>query len=191
MITKQQKFLLNVLNEMVKRKGYFPTTAEIAFRMRLSSLVTVQSYLNRLFEKGYLEKTGEKWELPSKIPTIPLVGYVPAGTPHEIFESLGEEVELPDWMLDQEGEIVGFKVKGNSMIDAYIQEGDVVVIKKTPSAEPREMVVAQLEDSSITLKRLRKDNNRYWLSPENPEYPPIYEEFRVIGKVVGVLRKYK
>lgn len=191
MLTKKQKILLNVLNEMVERNGYFPTVREIALQMKLSSLATVHSYMSRLFEKGYLEKTGKKWEIREKIPSVPLVGYVPAGTPHEIFENLGEEVELPEWMLDQEGEIVGFKVKGNSMIDAYIQDGDVVVIKKTSSAEIREMVVASLEDSTITLKRLRKDQNRYWLSPENPEYPPIYDPFKVIGKVVGVLRKYK
>lgn len=191
MLTKKQKILLDGLNEMVERKGYFPTIREIALQMKLSSLATVHSYLNRLFEKGYLAKTDKNWEIPEKIPSVPLVGYVPAGTPHEIFENLGEEVELPEWMIDREGEIVGFKVKGNSMIDAYIQDGDVVVIKKTASAEIREMVVALLEDSTITLKRLRKDHNRYWLSPENPEYPPIYDPFQVIGKVVGVLRKYK
>jgi len=86
---------------------------------------------------------------------------------------------------------VGFKVKGNSMIDAYIQDGDIVVIKKTKMAELRDMVVAQLVDSTITLKRLRKNNEEYWLAPENPEYPPIYEPFTVIGKVVGVMRKYR
>jgi repressor LexA len=191
MLTKKQKNLLDVLNEMVLRNGYFPTIREIALRMKLSSLAAVHAYLVRLYEKGYLQKSGNKWLLKTRVPVIPLVGYVPAGTPHEVFENLGEEVELPEWMLDQEGEILGFRVKGNSMIDAYIQDGDIVIIKKTSLAEPREMVVASLEDSTITLKRLRKDNDQYWLAPENPEYPPIYDPFTVIGKVVGVMRKYR
>ena len=191
MLTKKQKILFDVLNEMVQRNGSFPTIRKIALRMKLSSLAAVHAYLTRLYEKGYLQKTGNRWELKPGIPVIPIIGYVPAGTPHEMFENLGEEIELPEWMLDQEGEIFGFKVKGNSMIDAYIQDGDIVVIKKVPAANPREMVVAQLEDSTITLKRLRKDKDQYWLAPENPEYPPIYDSFTVIGKVVGVMRKYR
>jgi SOS-response transcriptional repressor LexA len=78
------------------------------------------------------------------------------------------------------------------MKDAYIQEGDVVVVKRTQKANPGEMVVAYLqEDASITLKRLKKDDEKYWLVPENPDYAPIYEPFELVGKVVGVLRRYR
>lgn len=190
MISYKQKVFLDNLKRLSKQYGYFPTIREISLQMKLSSLATVHSYLFSLFENGYLSKTGNNWEISKKIPSVPLVGYVPAGSPDGVFEDLGEEVELPEWMLDKEGEIVAFRVKGNSMIDAYIQEGDVAIVLKTSSAEPGDMVVALLEDSGITLKRLRKEKDRYWLAPENPEYPYILEPFKIVGKVTGVLRKY-
>jgi repressor LexA len=94
-------------------------------------------------------------------------------------------------MVEKGGDIMGFRVQGESMKDAYIQEGDVVVVKRTPNADPGEMVVAYLKtDGAITLKRLKKDNEKYWLVPENPEYQPIYDPFELVGKVVGVLRRY-
>ncbi len=190
MLTKKQKLFLEIVKEMVRSNGYFPTVREIGGQLGLSSPATVHSYLYRLFEKGYLKKSGRYWQLEIELPSIPLVGIVPAGDPLEIFETLGEEVELPAWMVDKEGDVVGVRVQGDSMRDAYIQNGDIVVVKKTSSAEPGEMVVALLEDSAITLKRLRKTNDQFWLLPENPEYPPIYDPFQIVGKVIGVLRKY-
>jgi len=190
MLTKKQKKFLGVVKEMVKKNGYFPTVREIGRKFRLSSPATVHAYLYRLYEKGYLKKDGRYWEVVIEFPSIPLVGVVPAGNPVEIFESLGEEVKLPDWMVENEKDVIGFRVQGESMKDAYIQDGDIVVVKKTPVAQPGEMVVALLEDSGITLKRLKKDKDHYWLLPENPEYPPIHEPFQIVGKVIGVLRKY-
>jgi repressor LexA len=76
------------------------------------------------------------------------------------------------------------------MKDAYIQEGDVVIVKRVARAEVGEMVVALLPDSSITLKRLRRNGKQYWLVPENPDYQPIRETFQLVGKVIGVLRRY-
>ncbi len=190
MLTKKQKEFLETIKDMVKENGYFPTVREIGARLNLSSPATVHSYLNRLLEKGYIKKHGRYWHVEADTTTIPLVGYVPAGNPLEVFEDLGDEIELPNWMVSQKDEIVGFRVHGHSMKDAYIQDGDVVIVKITKHAEPGEMIVALLEDSSITLKRLKKDRKRYWLLPENPEYPPIYADFKVVGKVVGVFRRY-
>ena len=118
------------------------------------------------------------------------MGIVPAGSPLEIFESLGEEGELPEWMVEKGGDKVALRVQGESMRDAYIREGDVVIIKKTPDAESGDMVVALMEDSTITLKRLKKKDGSVWLVPENPEFEPIHDPFRLVGKVVGVLRRY-
>lgn len=191
MVTKKQKLFLETLKEMVRRNGYFPTVREIGKKMGLSSPATVHAYLFRLYEKGYLKRAGRYWEIEPETTAVPLVGYVPAGSPHEIFESLGEEVELPQWMCEKEGEVVGFKVQGHSMKDAYIQDGDVVVVKRAANAEPGEMVVALLDDLSITLKRLKKDRKKFWLVPENPEYPPIYSSFQLVGKVIAVLRRYR
>lgn len=192
MLTKKQKDFLDGLKDMVRKRGYFPTVREIGKALGLSSPATVHSYLNRLFEKGFLQKTSNKdWELAVGSSTVPLVGIVPAGDPLEIFEPLGEEIELPGWMVDSGGDISAFRVQGESMRDAYIQDGDVVVVKRTPAAEIGEMVVALLDDASITLKRLRSDGKKVWLMPENPEFQPIRDPFKLVGKVVGVLRKYR
>jgi repressor LexA len=192
MLTRKQKYFFDSLKDIVRRKGYFPTVREIGKSLGLSSPATVHSYLNRLFEKGYLKRKGKKdWELAVGSSSIPLVGIVPAGDPLEIFESLGEEIELPEWMMDSGGDIAAFRVQGESMKDAYIQDGDVVVIKRAPSADIGEMVVALLDDASITLKRLKSDGRTVWLMPENPEFQPIRAPFQLVGKVVGVLRKYR
>ena len=192
MLTKKQKFFLDTLKELVKKNGYFPTVREIGKVIGLSSPATVHSYLNRLFERGYLKRRGKYWEMISDdFASVSLMGVVPAGSPLEVFESLGEEVDIPEWMVEKGGNILGFRVQGESMKDAYIQEGDVVIVKMASSAEAGEMVVALLADSSITLKRLKKDSEKYWLVPENPEYDPIFEPFQLVGKVIGVLRRYK
>ncbi len=192
MVTRKQKKFLDGLKEMVANKGYFPSVREIGRELGFSSPATVHVYLKSLYRQGEVRKAGNAWELVKKYTTIPLVGVVPAGNPLEIFENLGEEIELPEWMADKSGETLGFRVQGQSMKDAYIQDGDVVVVKRTQSAESGEMVVAYMEDdASITLKRLKKDNEKYWLVPENPEFEPIYDPFQLVGKVVGVLRKYR
>jgi repressor LexA len=191
MFTKKQKFFFEKLRELVHEKGHFPTVREIGQATGLSSPATVHAYLNRLHCKGHLEKQGKSWTITEIFSTIPLMGIVPAGSPLEIFEPLGEEIELPDWMTARGGDVIAFRVQGESMRDAYIQEGDIVLIRRTAHAEPGEMVVAMLNDDSITLKRLKKEKSRFWLEPENPEYSPIFDSFQVVGKVIGVLRKYR
>lgn len=191
MLTRKQKKFFEGLQEMVKQGGYFPTVREIGRVLGFSSPATVHSYLNMLFNKGFLIRKDRYWDLAAKGRTVPLMGVVPAGSPLEIFESLGEEIELPEWMIEHSGDTAAFRVQGESMKDAYIQDGDVVIVKRVPNAESGEMVVALMEDASITLKRLRRDSQRIWLMPENPEYKPIYDPFQLVGKVVGVLRKYR
>jgi repressor LexA len=191
MLTKKQKGFLEILKKMVEQKGYFPTVREIGQRMRFSSPATVHAYLNRLYQKGKLTKQNNSWELVSDLSPVPLMGIVPAGSPLEIFEALGEEVTLPEWMLERGGDMVAFRVQGESMKDAYIREGDIVIVKRTADAENGEMVVAFLSDSSITLKRLKKEKDRYCLIPENPDYEIICEPFQLVGKVIGVLRSYR
>ncbi len=191
MMTKKQKQFFDDLKEMVKKRGYFPTVREIGRELGLSSSATVHAYLHRLYERGYLKRKDRYWELATGFSAIPLVGIVPAGSPVEIFESLGEEIELPEWMVSNNADTAAFRVQGESMRDAYIQDGDVVVVKRAANAEAGEMVVALMEDFSITLKRLRRDKEKMWLMPENPEFQPIYDPFQLVGKVVGVLRRYR
>lgn len=190
MLTRKQKEFWENLKEMINRLGYFPTVREMGKEMSLSSPATVHSYLERLRRKGYLKRTGTSWDLASGSPSVPLVGVVPAGSPLEVFESLGEEVALPEWMTDREGDVVAFRVQGESMKDAFIQDGDVVIVKPSSHAENGEMVVALLGDGSITLKRFKRDGTAFWLIPENPDFKPIHDPFQVAGKVIGILRRY-
>jgi repressor LexA len=123
---------------------------------------------------------------------VPLVGLVPAGYPRESFDLSGEAVDVPDWMVGRKrGNIFCIQVDGKSMVDAYIDDGDRVLVERTNSASSGEMVVAFLDDDSVTLKRLRIENESVFLVPENPEFEPIrVKELRVLGRVIGVLRKY-
>lgn len=201
MLTKKQKNFLEKIKSLSRRNGVFPTVREIARATGLSSPATIHAYLGRLLERGVLLKAGRAWELADygrplvglagDRLVVPLVGMVPAGSPLEIFESLGDEVVLPEWLAEKGGDIVAFRVQGQSMKDAYIQDNDLVLIKKTGQADPGQMVVARLGDGSITLKRLKRIQDAYILVPENPDYEPITAPFQLVGKVVGVLRRYR
>lgn len=211
MLTKKQKIFLEKVRNLSRRNGVFPTVREIAHATGLSSPATIHAYLGRLQARGVLLKEGRAWELVDydrplggladygRPPVglagdrlaVPLVGMVPAGPALEIFESLGDEVVLPEWLAEKGGDIVAFRVQGQSMKDAYIQDNDLVLIKKTGQADPGQMVVARLHDGSITLKRLKRINDAYILVPENPDYETITAPFQLVGKVVGVLRRYR
>jgi repressor LexA len=212
MLTRKQKLILDRIREFCRRNGYFPTVREIAAAAGISSPATVQAYLNRLLRRGALRRQGRAWELadpPDRrslgglagnaagaLPgggglAVPLVGMVPAGPALEMFAELGDEVVLPDWLAEKGGDVVAFRVQGQSMKDAYIQDGDLVLIRRAEKADPGQMVVARLGDGSITLKRLKRDRDGYVLVPENPEYAAITAPFQLVGKVVGVMRKYR
>lgn len=197
MLTKKQKFILDKIRDLSRCNGCFPTVREIAAAAGIASPATIHAYLSRLRRRGALLKKGRAWDLAAEPPAggarlaVPLVGMVPAGTPLEMFESLGDEVILPEWLAEKGGDIVAFRVQGQSMKDAYIQDGDLVLIKRTEQADPGQMVVARLGDGSITLKRLKRVQDAYVLVPENPEYAPITAPFQLVGRVVGVLRRYR
>jgi repressor LexA len=209
-LTKKQKLILDRIREFSRRNGYFPTMREIAAAAGLSSPATVKAYLERMRGRGALVKKGRAWDLPESqdrrplggLPesqdrrplgglSVPLVGVVPAGPALEMFAELGDEVVLPEWLAEKGGDIVAFRVQGQSMKDAYIQDGDLVLIRRSDRADPGQMVVARLADGSITLKRLKRDRESYVLVPENPDYAPISAPFQLVGRVVGVLRKYR
>jgi len=191
MLTKKQKIFLEKISALCRRNGVFPTVREIARATGLSSPATIHAYLGRLQARGALHKEGRIWELAVERLVVPLVGMVPAGPALEIFESLGDEVVLPEWLAEKGGDIIAFRVQGQSMKDAYIQDNDLVLIKKTGQADPGQMVVARLGDGSITLKRLKRIKETYILVPENPDYEPITVPFQLVGRVVGVLRRYR
>lgn len=196
-LTRRQKEILDKIQNFILENGYAPTVREIGQMAGLTNPSAVFKHLLSLEKKGYLRREGGELRL-SYLPDavnqvrLPLVGLVPAGSPREMFDTLGESVEVPAWFAGRKsGNLFCLKVTGKSMIDAYIDDGDLVVIERTETANSGEMVVALLEDGTVTLKRLRREKDRVLLVPENPAFKPIEaREVRIVGRVAGVIRKY-
>jgi len=196
-LTGRQKEILEKIQGFILERGYAPTVRELGQLVGLANPSAVFKHLLSLEKKGYLRREGGEvrlTQMPEAVNAVrlPLVGLVPAGTPREMFDTLGETVEVPAWFSGRKrGNLFCLKVTGKSMIDAYIDDGDLVVIERTDTANSGEMVVALLEDGSVTLKRLRREKDRVLLVPENPAFKPIeVKEARIVGRVVGVIRKY-
>lgn len=196
--TPKQERVLRAFEGFVLERGHAPTVRELGARLGIASPSAVFKHLASLERKGRLRR--ERGELrlpgapalPDSMVRVPLAGQVAAGTPREAFDLSGEAMDVPAWMVGRRrGNIFCIRVDGKSMIDAYIDHGDHVLLERTNTAGSGEMVVAQLEDGSVTLKRLRRDADRTFLVPENPAFQPIeVKAARILGRVVGVLRKY-
>jgi repressor LexA len=197
-LTPRQEGILRAVEAFILERGYPPTVRQLGRLLRIASPSAVFKHLGSLEKKGYLRR--ERGELqvagaPSALSgrvRVPLAGVVPAGSPKEAFETSGEAMDIPDWMLGRKrGNIFCIRVEGKSMIDAYIDDGDNVLLERTNTANSGEMIVGLLEDGSVTLKRLRREDGRTILVPENPAYKPFeVSNLRVLGRVIGVLRKY-
>ena len=200
-LTRRQREILDYLSEYASENGYAPSFDEIAERFDYASLATVHEHLSNLERKGYIKRSYNESRaieiLPSdvfpKAVELPLLGAVAAGIPLEA-QTTGETVSVPDSFIRRTGNHYVLKVRGNSMIDAQIADGDFVVVQDKPAADNGEMVIAMLGDSGATVKRFyRERDGRIRLQPANDTMPPIYvneHEVSVRGVVVGVLRRY-
>lgn len=196
-LTERQKRVLKTIENFILEHGYSPTIRQLGKLLNIPSPSAVFKHILSLEKKGYLERVKGEVRLRGSTRLerqirVPLVGLVPAGQPKEVFDVSGEAVEVPDWMVGRKkGNIFCIHVEGKSMVDAYIDDGDRVLVERTNAANSGEMVVALLDDDSVTLKRLRVENGDVFLVPENPEFEPLkVKELRVLGRVIGVLRKY-
>ena len=198
-LTKRQREILDYLNEFIEQHGYAPSLEEIGRRFGLSSLATVHKHLTNLQDKGYIRRAWNKSRSVELVPTrmggraldLPLLGYVAAGAPIEAVVS-NETVSVPE-------EFVGIRdtytlrVRGNSMIDEQIRDGDLVVVEDRQMAQNGEMVIALLEGSEVTLKKFYRENGYIRLQPANDTIAPIIvgaDKVQVQGVVVGVMRRY-
>jgi len=198
-IYRRQRELLDFLREYLGEHGHAPTLREMARALGVSSVATVHKHLKALERRGFLRRhrgwrgleiVEKKFreELASR---IPFYGPVPAGQPRILFGEATDTLEVPEWMVGRKREIYALQVEGDSMIDAYVQDGDIVLVERAETAESGEMVVALLPEGEITLKRLKKEKDSILLVPENPQYPPIkLREVQILGKVIGVFRRY-
>jgi repressor LexA len=199
-LTRRQKEILDYLARHIERKGYAPTIEEIAQHFGLSSLATVHKHLTNLQEKGLLKREWNRSRALELVPTevrvqaveLPLLGRVAAGTPIEAIESK-ETIFVPEDMVGRRETYV-LQVKGDSMIDEQIRDGDYVIVENRKTARDGEMVIALLGGENATLKKLyREGGGKVRLQPANARMKPIFvdqDDLRVQGVVIGVLRRY-
>jgi repressor LexA len=198
-LTKRQREILDYLNEFIQQHGYAPSLEEIGRRFGLSSLATVHKHLTNLQEKGFIKRAWNRSRSVELVPTrgggraveLPLLGYVAAGMPIEAVAT-NETIAVPEDLVGRRDTYV-LRVRGNSMIDEQICDGDFVIVEDRKSAQNGETVVALLSGSDVTLKKLYRENGRVRLQPANPTMQPIFvepDQVQVQGVVVGVMRKY-
>jgi len=201
-ISDRQRQILRLILDTVDRRGYPPSVREIGDGVGLSSPSTVHSHLSTLVEHGYLRRDpskpraievvddGRQDDLRrAPVRDVPLVGRIAAGSPILAEEDIEEIFPLPTELVGNDP-VFMLRVSGDSMIDAGIFDGDLVVIKRQPDAEDGDLVAALIDGEEATVKRLRRESGRVILIPENRSYEPMVFEsgVEIIGRVIAVLR---
>jgi repressor LexA len=200
-LTNKQNLVLDFLKKSIATNGYPPTVREICKALNLSSPATVQVHLNTLENKGYIKRgdsknraielltNNEYYERDSV--EIPLLGKVTAGSPIEAIEMPDEFFTIPTYMLPKNKEVFALNVKGTSMIEAGIHDGDIVIVQKQSTANNGDMVVAMTDENEVTLKTFYKEDGYFRLQPENSTMKPIIlDKVYIIGKAIGLYRKF-
>ncbi len=197
-ITPKQQEILEYIKETILKKGYPPAVREICEAVNLKSTSSVHSHLETLERNGYIRRDPTKprtieiiddyFNLARReVVNVPLLGTVAAGMPLLAQENIENYFPIPTEMLPDK-EVFMLRVKGDSMIEAGIFNGDLIFVEKTVTAENGEIVVALLDDSA-TVKRFYKENGHYRLQPENASMEPIIvDEVQILGKVFGLFR---
>ena len=194
-----------------RKRGYPPSVREIAQAVDLASTSAVHHHLQALEREGMLERgasasralrltpsaairAGSNGPMPAQLTSfqshaLPVIGEIAAGGPIEAYQDASETLTVPD-TLSSNGDAYVLKVRGDSMIDAHITDGDFVVIRPQQTAHDGDIVVAQVEDNGVTLKRFFREKGRIRLQPANKSYEPMfYDDVRIQGKLVGVIRR--
>lgn len=199
-LTERQRQILQFIKDEIRTKGYPPSVREIGEALGLSSSSTVHGHMTRLEEKGYIRRDptkpraievldGSTTQL-RRIIAVPVVGRVTAGQPILAQENIEEHFPLPaDFVRADESELFFLTVQGDSMVEAGILDGDLVLVKRQQHANNGDIVVALIEDEA-TVKRFFKEQDHIRLQPENRFMDPIIvPDCQVLGKVVGLVRR--
>ena len=197
-ITSKQTEILEYIKECILKKGYPPAVREVCAAVHLKSTSSVHSHLETLERNGYIRRDPTKprtieiiddsFNLPRReVGNVPLVGTVAAGLPLLAEENIENYFPIPVEMLPNK-EVFMLRVKGDSMIEAGIYDGDQVIVERSATAANGEKVVALVEDSA-TGKTFYKEKGHYRLQPENSSMEPIIvDEVTILGKVIGLIR---
>ncbi|NLK42883.1 MAG: transcriptional repressor LexA [Tissierellia bacterium] len=197
---KQIEILLYIKSE-VQRQGYPPSVRDICRSLNLKSTSTVHSHLKKLEAKGYIRRDATKPRAieildrdddfllaPKKTVDVPILGRVTAGAPILAIENIEDTYPIPVELV-KDDDVFILKIQGESMIDAGILDGDLVLVKEQKTANNGEIIVA-LIDEEATVKRFYKEKDRIRLQPENQYMEPIYtSDVTILGKVIGLFRK--
>ena len=202
-LTKRQDEILKYIKEYIVSHGYPPTVREIGKDLGVSSPATIHTHLNKLVEKGFIKKDNSKNraiellvenEFIEKNETtieVPLLGKITAGSPIEAIEMPDEYFSLPAYLVPNNKEVFTLKVSGESMINAGILDGDIVIVQKQNVARNGEIVVAMNDDNEVTLKTFYKEDGYFRLQPENDTMDPIIlNNVTILGKAIGLYRKF-
>ena len=200
-LTRRQREILDYIADHIGSKGYAPSFEEIARQFGFQSLATVHEHLTNLERKGYIRRAHNESRAIEIVPPkgqtgateLPLFGLVAAGEPIEAIEG-NDTIAVPDELVPRRGRSYVLKVRGQSMIDEQIKDGDYVVVHERHQADNGQMVIALVSGTSATVKRYyREPGGWIRLQPANPTMQPLRVNERdvtVQGVVVGVIRKY-
>ena len=202
-LTERQFDILQIIKKLIAKNGYPPTVREIGDAAKLSSPATIHFHLKQLVDKGYIKKgagtnrtievlvDNEYLDNNDDTVKVPLLGKVTAGTPIEAIERPDETFPLPVELLGNKKEVFTLKVSGESMINVGIYDGDILIVERQNTAINGDTVVAIKKENEATVKTFYKENGYFRLQPENDTMDPIIlDEVTILGKVVGLYRKF-
>lgn len=200
-LTRRQREILDYLEEFIEERGYAPSLEEIGNRFGLSSLATVHKHLMNLQDKGFIRRA---WNRSRSVELVharaagrsldlPLEGFVAAGQPIEAVSAPDQTVAVPEDMVGSRP-AYALRVRGDSMIDEQIRDGDLVVVEGRQVPRNGEMVIALLDGSDVTLKTFHREKGRIRLQPANETLKPIFvkpDAVQIQGVVIGLIRLYQ
>ena len=199
-LSDKQEKILAYIKQNVRAKGYPPSVREIGKAVGLSSSSTVHAHLAKIEALGFIRRDPTKpraieimdessWRQRNMIP-VPHIGRVTAGQPILAVENVEETFPLPAELIGRDDNVFMLDVRGDSMINAGILDGDYILVRETSTANNGDIIVALLDEEEATVKRFYKEGGRYRLQPENDTLAPIYaDKVDVVGKVVGLFRR--
>ena len=204
MLTKKQNKLFNFLKDKIKKTNVSPSFEQMKIAMGLKSKSGIQTLIDALVERGFIEKKNNKkrainiieGSIPKKnsqLINLPLLGNIAAGSPIEAIENTNDNIEVPKNLVSENKKNYVLKVNGNSMLNKGIVDGDKAIIEYCNDADNGDIVVALINDNEVTLKKLKKEKDKIHLVPENDNYKVQSfnsDEVKIQGKLKGIIRSY-
>ena len=202
-LTKKQRDVLDYIKKFHAENKYPPSIRQICSAINLSSPATVHVHINHLVDKGYIKRSNggnkalellvpnEYEDTGENVASVPLLGRISCGNPIEAIEMPNDLFSLPTYLIPKEKEVFTLMTEGESMINAGILSGDIVILERCNDAKNGEIVAAMTEDYEVTLKRYYKEKDHIRLQPENDYMEPIIlDKVTILGKAIGLYRKF-